>query len=154
MIVSQNGAVLEAGAGVVGKFQTGETLRIDDPPDGETIDRMHQRAQAWVVGYRDGQELELQERADETITAQIESLRLSADRRRLALQQQIEESRSERIVRMRAAQLRRLESEFEAKVDRLEQRRGVSVGYRLTAAGLVAPIANAATAPAAAAPRG
>lgn len=79
----------------------------------------------------------LQDRNDETVTAQVESLRLSADRRRLWLREQIEEGRSTPIVRMRRAQLARLEDEHEAKLARLDTKRLVSVGYRLVACGLV-----------------
>jgi hypothetical protein len=38
---------------------------------------------------------------------------------------------------MRTAQRTRLDTEFESKLARLEGKRGVSVGYRLVAAGLV-----------------
>jgi len=79
----------------------------------------------------------LHARNDETISAQVESLRLSVDRRRLWLQDQIQEGRYEPIIRMRRAQLSRLESEFDAKLATLEAKRGVSFGYRLVAAGLV-----------------
>jgi hypothetical protein len=41
---------------------------------------------------------------------------------------------------MRRAQLARLESEFQAKLDRLESKRGVSVGYRLVAAGVLVAV--------------
>ena len=73
----------------------------------------------------------------EAISAQVESLRLSSDRRKLWLREQIETARVESILRMRRAQLERLDSELEAKLARLEAKRGVTVGYRLVAAGLV-----------------
>ena len=106
---------------------------------GADVDRMHRAALDWVTAEVAAREQELQARNDEIVTAQIESLRLSADRRRLWLQEQIQEGRSAPIVRMRRAQLGRLETEHEAKLAQLEAKRGVSVGYRLVAAGLVVP---------------
>ena len=79
---------------------------------------MHRAALDWVTAEVAAREQELQARNDETVTAQVESLRLSTDRRRLWLQEQIQEGRSAPIVRMRRAQLSRLETEHEAKLAR------------------------------------
>ena len=101
------------------------------------IDRMHAASVDWVAAEVASRERELQARSDEVVDAQIESLRVSTDRRRLWLQEQIQESRSEPIVRMRRSQLSRLDADVEARMARLSSKRGVTVGYRLVAAGLV-----------------
>lgn len=103
----------------------------------EAVDRAHQRALEWVALEVAGREQEMQEKNEATVSAQIESLRLTHDRRRLWLREQIESGRSEPIIRMRRAELGRVESEFAARLDRLEAKRMISVGYRLVAAGTV-----------------
>jgi hypothetical protein len=100
---------------------------------------MHRAALDWITAEVAAREQQLQARNDETVTAQVESLRLSTDRRRLWLQQQIQEGRSASIVRMRRVQLSRLEAEHEVKHAKLQSKRGVSVGNRVVAAGLVLP---------------
>jgi hypothetical protein len=76
---------------------------------------MHRAALDWITAEVAAREQQLQARNDETVTAQVESLRLSTDRRRLWLQQQIQEGRSASIVRMRRVQLSRLEAKHEVK---------------------------------------
>jgi superfamily II DNA or RNA helicase len=105
----------------------------------DELQRDSEAARDWITAVVAGKEQELQAHSDEIISAQIESLRLTLDRRRLWLGQQIAEGRAPQIIRMRRAQLSRLETEAEAKVARLEQRRGITVGYRIVAAGIVTP---------------
>jgi hypothetical protein len=98
---------------------------------------MHHVALDWVTAEVAAREQVLQARNDEIVTAQAESLRLSADRRRLWLKQQIQEGRSASIIRMRRAQLSRLDTEQATRMAKLESKRGVSLGNRLVAAGLI-----------------
>ena len=103
----------------------------------EAVERMHSSAMSWVIAEVAAREQHLQARNDETLTAQAESLQMSLDRRRLRLRELIEESHAPSITRMRIGQLDRLETDAEAKLARLEAKRGVSLGYRLVALGLV-----------------
>ena len=137
VIVSPGGDAIDAGADLLAQLEAAGDLVDLEPLSSDTIDRMHGAALDWVTGEVAAREQDLQMRSDETIAAQVESLRLSTDRRRLWLQEQIQEGRSTPIVRMRRAQLSRLETDFETKLARLESKRGVSVGYRLVAAGVV-----------------
>jgi hypothetical protein len=118
-------------------LELARTAVVERPPDADTVRRLHEAALTWVAGVVAAREQVLHARSDETVSAQVESLRLSVDRRRLWLQEQIQEGRSEPIIRMRRAQLSRMVSEFDAKLATLEDKRGVSVGHRLVAAGLV-----------------
>src|SRR5205823_8413123 len=112
-------------------------VEIVDVPDAEAVERMHSSAMSWVIAEVAAREQHLQARNDETLTAQAESLQMSLDRRRLRLRELIEESHTPSITRMRIGQLDRLETDAEAKLARLEAKRGVSLGYRLVALGLV-----------------
>jgi ABC-type phosphate transport system auxiliary subunit len=136
VIVAHDGQLVDGGAALLAALDDARSVEVK-PPNAKAIEQMHRSALDWVTADVAAREQELQARNDETITAQIESLRLSSDRRRLWFQEQIQENPSAPIVRMRKAQLARLETEFETKLGRLEGRRGVSVGYRLVAAGLV-----------------
>ena len=138
VIVSGDGEVVEGGSTLLTALDKARDVAIASPPEAETVDRMQGAALDWVTEEVATREQELQSRSDETVTAQIESLSVSADRRRLWLQEQIQEGRSTPIVRMRRAQLSRLESDVAAKMAQLQERRGVSVGYRLIAAGMLA----------------
>ena len=80
-------------------------------------------------------ERELQQSLDETIAARVESLRLSTEHRLLRLREMIETIDSVAIVRMYKAQLERLERDYDAKRAAIESKRGVTVSYRLVAAG-------------------
>ena len=92
----------------------------------------------WVVNDVAARERDLQSRNDEIISTQAESLRVSADRRRIWLQERIREGRSTPIIRMRQSQLARLETDVEGKLAQLDGKRAVSLGYRLMATGVVA----------------
>ena len=137
-VIGLDGNVDEGGsAQLLGALDTARTGEVGEIPSAETVHRSHEQALTWIAAVVAAREQDLHARNEETIGAQIESLRVSIDRRRLWLQEQIQEGRSEPIVRMRRSQLSRLESEFDAKLDTLESKRGVTVGYRLVAAGLV-----------------
>ena len=73
----------------------------------------------------------------ETINAQLESLRLSTDRRLAWIQEQLTAATEQRIVRMRRSQLANLEQDRVVRESRLEARRGVTVGRNLLAAGVL-----------------
>ncbi|MEN3284721.1 MAG: hypothetical protein V7607_5861 [Solirubrobacteraceae bacterium] len=139
VIVDEDGTVVEGGTDLLATLDDAHNVELPARPDLRAVERMYRAALDWVIGDVAAREQELQARNDETVTTQVESLRLSTDRRLLWLQQQIEEGRSPSIGRMRRAQLDRLESEFEAKLARLESKRGVSVSYRLVASGLILP---------------
>jgi hypothetical protein len=139
VVVNDDGDTVEGGTTLLATLDDARSVELRALPDPQAVDRMHRGALDWVTADVAAREQELHSRNDETVTAQVESLRLSTDRRRLWLQEQIQEGRSTPIVRMRRAQLSRLETEFETKLARLEVRRGISLGYRLVAAGLVVP---------------
>lgn len=102
-----------------------------------TIDDAFAVAERWIVSERDRREASLRLSNDATINAQLESLRLTHERQRFFLHQQLEEQRDEGILRMRRGQLSNQEVEFEQRSVQLEARRGVSVGLRLVAAGAI-----------------
>ncbi|XAY07873.1 DNA helicase [Paraconexibacter sp. AEG42_29] len=132
-VVPGAGDLLLAGLG------DARTSTASAPFTSDQVDGLYQSVLGWVADTVAARERELQARNDETISAQVESLRLSTDRRRLWLNEQIQAGRSNPIVRMRRAQLGRLETEHAARHAELDRRRGVSVGYRLVAAGVVTP---------------
>ena len=138
VVVDGNGeAVADAGDALLAGLDSAHTATVLPDFNAEEIEGLYQSALGWIAAEVAAREQGLQARNDETISAQVESLRLSTDRRRLWLHEQIQVGRSTPIVRMRRAQLARLETEAEARLAVLEGRRGVSVGYRLVAAGLV-----------------
>jgi len=92
-------------------------------------------ANRWIASERDHREEELRRVNDEVIGAQLESLRLSSERQKLRLMEQLETQKDPSILRMRRAQLANRERDFGERVQRLESKRGVSVGRRLVAAG-------------------
>jgi ATP-dependent helicase HepA len=92
-------------------------------------------AQRWIAAEVARREQELSQLNDEAIDAQQESLRLSTDRRVAWLKEQVQTMENERIVRMRRSQLANIEQEAEMRTERLEARRGVTVGRTLVAAG-------------------
>ena len=92
-------------------------------------------ANRWIASERDHREDELRRVNDEVIGAQLESLRLSSERQKLRLMEQLETQKDPSILRMRRAQLANRERDFAERVQRLESKRGVSVGRRLVAAG-------------------
>jgi len=139
VIVDRDGGLVDGGSDLLAALDDARSVELA-APDRDAIERMHRAALDWVTAVVAMREQELQALSDETLTAQAESLRLSTDRRRLWLSEQIQETQSPPIVRMRTAQLARLETEFEAKRALLEGKRGVSVGYRPVAAGLVVPL--------------
>jgi superfamily II DNA or RNA helicase len=147
VVATREGDIVDEGAALLSSLDDARSVEIVDPPDEAAIDCMHRAAMELIAGDVAAREQELQARNDEAVTAQIESLRVSADRRRLWLQEQIQEGRSEPIVRMRRAQLSRVETEVESKVSQLGAKRGISMGYRLVAAGLVVRSADAADTP-------
>jgi ATP-dependent helicase HepA len=138
VVVNGDGEVADAGDSLLSRLDDARNLGLAGRLDRDDVDRMHRTALDWVVRDVAAREQELQARNDEIISAQSESLRVSADWRRIWLQEQIEAGRSAPIIRMRRAQLSRLETEVEAKLARLESKREVSLGYRLMAAGVVA----------------
>jgi hypothetical protein len=135
IIVTQDGDVIDGGAEFLARLESARTVHATVDP--RAVDHMHHLALDWVTAEVAAREQILQARNDEIVTAQAESLRLSADRRRLWLKQQIQEGRSASIIRMRRAQLSRLDTEQATRMAKLESKRGVSLGNRLVAAGLV-----------------
>ncbi|WP_156027720.1 helicase-related protein [Candidatus Solirubrobacter pratensis] len=140
VIVRPDGEVIDGGADLIARLEDARDVAVLRSLTGVEVDRMHHAALDWVTAEVAAREQELQARNDEIVTAQVESLRLTTDRRRLWLQQQIEEGRSAPIVRMRRSQLGRLEVDHETKLAALEGKRGISVGNRLVAAGLVVAV--------------
>ena len=138
VVISEDGDVVNGGTAFLTSLEDARDVPLPGAPDPETIDQMHHTAMEWITADVADREQELQAKNDEIITAQIESLKLTTDRRRLWLQEQIQEGRSTPIIRMRRAQLSRLETDTEARLAQLQDRRGVTVGYRLVAAGLAA----------------
>jgi hypothetical protein len=136
VLVTPDGQVVEGGADLLSRLD--EARSVDTVPfSAAEVDRMHRAALDWITAEVAARERALQARNDETVSAQVESLRLTTERRRLWLREQIQEGRSEPIVRMRRAQLSRLESDYETRRAALEAKRGISVGNRLVAAGMV-----------------
>jgi superfamily II DNA or RNA helicase len=132
-----------AGTELLGALVDARTSEEPIPLNGDLAQAMHQAALEWMRREVMRREAELQTQNDERITEQVESLRLSGDRRALWLAQQIEEGRSEPIVRMRRSQLARLRDDQERKIVALEARRGVTVSYDLIAAGTLTPQSRA-----------
>jgi superfamily II DNA or RNA helicase len=138
VIVSPAGTIVDRGDELIARLESARDLASVAPPAPHVVEHMHEAALEWVVRKVAAREEDLKRRTDEAIDAQKESLRLTHDHARLRLLEQIQTSTSDRIVRMRRAQLARRETELESKLESLERKRGVSVGYRLVAAGLVA----------------
>lgn len=140
VVVAVDGAVDEsASRELLGSLDSASSSS-PDRLDAETINRCFGAALDWVAAAVIQREQQLQARNDETITSQIESLRLTVDRRRLWLNEQIQLGRAAPIIRMRRSQLSRLDTESAAKLEALDARRGVSVGYRLVAAGVASSV--------------
>ena len=137
VVVDPDGKVMDVGPALLAGLGEAGDVELVGLPKHETVDRMHGAALNWVIADVAAREQQLQTRNEETVAAQAESLQISIERRRLWLQEQIQEGHSAPIVRMRRSQLDRLETEAETKLARLEGRRGVSLGYQLVAAGLV-----------------
>lgn len=136
VVVGPHGRVDEAASrDLLGSLDAARSA-VPEPLDPEVVNRCYGAALNWVAALVAQREQQLQARADELITAQMDSLRLTVDRRRLWLDEQIEQGRAVPIIRMRRAQLSRLDTETAAKLEELASRRGVSVGYRLVAAGV------------------
>jgi hypothetical protein len=143
-LVSADGRVADIPAGQA--LTALGSARNDEAPSAENltwVPSAYSRALARMAERRDAHEDELARRNDEIVSAQIDSLRLSKDRRRLWLREQIETSQSPSIVRMRKAQLERLDTDWAAREAKLERKREVSVAYRLVAAGLAVSSAGA-----------
>jgi len=136
VVVESDGTVAE-GAALLERLHEARNIGTVVRPDPDAVERMHRAAMDWTTDHVAAREQELHARVEETVTAQTESLRLSTDRRRLWLQEQIEEGRSEPIIRMRRSQLGRLHTEHETKLAALDAKRGVTVSYRLVASGIV-----------------
>jgi ATP-dependent helicase HepA len=136
VVVAADGLVDEAASrNLLASLDTANSAN-PEPLGADVINRCYGAALNWVAALVAQREQQLQARADELITAQSESLRLTVDRRRLWLNEQIQQGHAVPIVRMRRAQLSRLDTETAAKLETLASRRGVSVGYRLVAAGV------------------
>jgi hypothetical protein len=138
VVIDTTGAIVVAGDELLARLEDARDMSSVPSVPGDVLRRMHESALDWVVADVAVREQVLRAESDERLNTQVESLRLFTDRRRLWLREQIQESSAASIRRMREAQLRRLETEAEAKLARIEARRGVTVGYRLLAAGLVA----------------
>ncbi len=94
-------------------------------------------AQRWIAADVAQREQELSQLNDETIDAQLESLRVSTDRRIAWLREQLGTLTDQRILRMRRSQLANIEQDLDVRARRLESRRGVTVGRTLVAAGVL-----------------
>ena len=137
LVVDADGVeVPGAGAALLGSLDTAVTYTGALPV--MDVDELRTTSLDWISREVAARERELQARNDETVSAQIESLRLSTSRRRLWLSEQAENSRSESIRRMHRSQLARLDSEHATRLERLEAGRLISIGHRLIAAGAVA----------------
>ena len=123
VIIDKRGDVISSGTSLLATLDSARDLELDPRPSPDAVDRMYSTALDWVTADVAAREQDLQARNDEAVTAQVESLRLSSDRRRLWLREQIEAGRAAPIVRMRRAQLNRLETEVETKLARLEAKR-------------------------------
>ena len=107
------------------------------------VARMETVAQRWIAADVAQREQELSQLNDETIDAQLESLRVSTDRRIAWLHEQLEALTDQRILRMRRSQLTNIEQDLDVRSQRLEARRGVTVGRTLVAAGVLVVRRNA-----------
>lgn len=135
VVASPEGTVdSEAGKRLLGALDSARSCTAQ-PPGNDVATRCYGAAMSWIARELADREHELRSRNDEIISAQIESLQLTVDRRRLWLRGQIEHGSAAPIVRMRTAQLTRLDSETAARLEALEAKRGVSVAYRLVASG-------------------
>jgi hypothetical protein len=109
---------------------------------GDAVDRGVSAARRWAGERVAERESEIQRVNDEVIDTQLESLRLSHERRTLRVEAQLreaEEARQTPTARMRAGQLANIVREYDGKRRELEGRRGVEVGHRIVAAGLLVP---------------
>jgi hypothetical protein len=140
-------AVLVDGGGEV--HETASTLFLAAVPDATSIDesplftddeitRAESAARHYIAAGVARREQELTQLNDEVVDAQLESLRLGFERRQMWLHERIEAADNARIERMRRSQLMNWEADFEARMAELERKRGVTVGQRLIAAGVVA----------------
>jgi len=101
------------------------------------ISTAKERAGRWIAVERDRREAELRRANDESVGTQLESLRLSSERRELFLREQIERQTDPGILRMRRSQLENHERDVAERGARLEAKRGVTVGHRLVAAAVL-----------------
>jgi superfamily II DNA or RNA helicase len=138
VVVDGDGKVHEpASEGFLGAVADAQS--IDDSPlfTDDEITRAESAARHYIAAGVARREQELTQLNDEVVDAQLESLRLGFERRQLWLHERIEAADNERIERMRRSQLVNWEADFEARVAELERKRGVTVGQRLIAAGVV-----------------
>jgi ATP-dependent helicase HepA len=136
VVVDANGSVVYAGRELLTHLERADSEALAVTP--ETVETMYDASLSWAQREVQTREGNLRIRNDETVSAQVESLRISTDRRRLWLRQQLAEGTSMPILRMHRAQLTRIDAELETRLDVLERKRGVTVSYVLLAAGLVA----------------
>lgn len=142
VVLDEEGTVDEdASSTLLGRLEEASAAGASHVPawSRPTLESLRDVALAWIVAVVERRELELTTTAEEIITAQRESLRLTAGRRQLWLNEQIQNARSERILRMRRAQLRRLGEEIALKEAELDAKVGVAVSHRLVASGYVVP---------------
>jgi ATP-dependent helicase HepA len=142
IVVGSDGAVdVEMSEQLLARVDEAANTPVGEPLfGGAAIASAHASARRWIAADIARREQELQQLNDELISAQLESLRLTADRRRLWLREQLERATNERIVRMRGAQLQRLEHDLSAREAALGAKRGVAISSRLVAAGVVSPV--------------
>src|SRR5262249_51833998 len=106
----------------------------------ETVESAESAARTWAGQEVERRQAELERVTGEAIDVQLESLRLSHERMITRVEAQLFEAESqgqERLVRMRRGQLENMRRRYEDKRRELEAKRGVEVGHRLVAAGVL-----------------
>ena len=104
----------------------------------------HEAVLSHIAAQRDELQAELIESNATLIAARQQSLRQELDARRARLREMASRpDLDERIQRMRISQIRNLEGQIDDKLGELEERRHVSVGFKVVLGGLVDVVASA-----------
>lgn len=127
----------QASAAFLAAVPDAESVDAEPLFTDEDISRAESAARQHMAAIVARREQEVTQLNDEVVNAQLESLRLGFERRQMWLHERIEAADNERIERMRRSQLVNWEADFEARVAELQRKRGVTVGQRLVAAGVV-----------------
>lgn len=104
------------------------------------VDEALDAARSWAGRKAMERTEELERLRDEAVDAQVESLRQSHERRVLRVSEQLEEAerkRQDQIARMRRGQRTNMIQRYEERVRALEAGKGVEVGHRIVAAGVL-----------------
>jgi hypothetical protein len=142
-VVTRDGQIDEAlSDGFTMLVADAQTTSID--PTGVITDQAVEvaltAARTWAGERAAARKADIERVHHEVIDTQLESLRLSHERRSLRVQTQLREAEQAgqaSIRRMRAGQLGNLARQYEEKRRELASRRGVEVGHRIVGAGLL-----------------